>query len=309
MPELNENELQAIKALEYEMIQDQLLEIRIKSIDGRNPIQGIVNKYAATASLYSNPFKLQAMIDEIELSLNRLIKTTNYTGRILGKKAIQTYLEKSERIDRTQRQLRIISNANASQAARRLDLAMLELKKEVGIFKADIDIFAANAKIAGFSKKETLAQLVRAGADKDGIAQGFAKRVKSVAVAARRREKSAAEIGELSKQAKPNEMWVWITISKGPCPDCQIRAGKILPFDRWVKMGLPGSGKTICGKYCRCKLKPASIADKQHPTVREFNLDTDKLVLTTASEERVLRAKKNQYDLLKEKKNASKKNS
>jgi hypothetical protein len=43
-----------------------------------------------------------------------------------------------------------------------------------------------------------------------------------------------------------------------------------------------------------------SIADKKFPTVREFNIDSKKLVLTTASEERILEAKKNQYNYKKE---------
>ncbi len=299
MPELNENELQNIKALEDELIAAQQLEIRIKSTDGRNPIQAIVNTYAVKSSLYSDPAKLKAMVIDLRAALKRYVNTANITGRILGKKAVEKFLLESEKRDIAQKQLRLINQANKRQAERRLSTVYMELEKEAGILKADIALFKANARIANFTAKEQLAQLVIAGKEKEGLAQGFAKRMKRVAVDASRREKEASRIAEFSKTAKPNEQWVWIAVSTRPCPDCGERAGKILTLERWERMGFPGSGRTICGRSCRCTLRPVSIADKEFPTVREFHFDKDKLVLTTASELRVLEAKKNQYDLLK----------
>jgi hypothetical protein len=301
MAELNEKELQAINALGAELIAAQQLEIRLKADDGNNPIQRLVDKFAATASLYDDPNRLKKLISELELTQRQIIKSANITGRILGKKAVASYLDNSERRNVALRKLRLIKLSNAKQAERRLKVATLELRKEAGVFSADINIFKANAKIAGFSDKEILSQLVIAGRDKTGFAQGFAKRVKSINVAAERREKSSSEIDEYRKTALENELWVWVTVSVKPCPDCMERAGKVLPIDRWEKMGLPGSGRTICGRFCRCKLFPESIGEDKFPTVKEFNFNRDKLVLTTASEQRILEAKKNKFNFIKEK--------
>jgi len=304
---LKNDELQSIKALQKELQELQAIEIRIKSADGREPINKIVDSYATTASLYSNPEKLQAMIDELEISLKRYIKNTNFQGKIYTKKAIEKVLAKSEQRDLTQRKLRLITYANEKRASQRLELALLELEKEAGIFKADIKLFIKNAQIAGFKEKEILAQLVKAADDGNGLVQGFAKRVKSVTVASVRREKEAASIDEYRKVTPEDELWVWVTISTKPCPDCQERAGKVLPIDRWEIIGIPGAGRTICGKFCLCKIIPAPVADKEFPTVREFNIDSKKLVLTTASEERILLAKKNSFNYLKGLEDAKKK--
>ena len=295
------DEFQNIKELEQELIASQLLDLRIKANDGRNPIQKIVDFYAVKASLYDDPRRLEKMLNDIKEAYRSYLKTANITGKVLAKKSIMKFLATSENRDKIQRQLRLISKASARQAERRLDLAFTELEKEAMILKADLKIFKKNATIAGFSPKEQLSQLVESGRNKDGIAQGFAQKVKSTTAAAVRREQSAAKIDEYLKVAKDNEQWVWITVSSKPCPDCSERAGKILPYDRWVNMGLPGMGRTICGRACKCDVMPVSIADEKHPTIREFTLNTRDLVLTTASEQRILEAKKNQYNLLKRK--------
>jgi hypothetical protein len=291
---LSNGEIQAINSLEAELIEMQLLENRLQSIDGRNPIQRIVDFFAVKPSLYSDPKRMKTMITELETYLKTQTKTQNIRGRVLGKSAVEAFMSNSERKNVTQKALALITRSNERQALRRLEVSLMELKKEAAILTADIDIFMANAKIAGFSNKETLAQLVRAAGDKDGIAQGFAKRVKSVTTAAIRRERSSSEIDEFKKVALEDEDWQWITISTKPCPDCEARAGKVMKLHQWEKLGLPGSGRTICGKYCRCKLMPFSISEERFKTVKVFDFDKNNLVLTTASEERILKAKKHQ---------------
>ncbi len=291
---LSEGEIQAINSLESELIEIQKFENWLKSDDETNPIQKIVTFFAGKKSLYDDPKRMQKMIDELEKYLAVRAKIANRQARVLGKKALKSFLADSERKTRTQRQLGIITRANARQAKKRLNVAMMELKKNANILKADIEIFKANSKIAGFSTKETLAQLVRAAGDKEGLAQGFAKKVKSVTTAAIRRERSSAKIDEFRKSTPRNAQWQWITVSTKPCPDCEARAGRIMTFREWQKMGLPGSGRTICGKFCRCEFEPLDMAEDRFKTVKVFDFDKDKLVLTTASEERILNAKKHQ---------------
>ena len=248
-----------ITGLEQELIESQILELRILANDGRNPLQSIVNTYAGSASLYSDPVLLQRMIDELKKSLNRYITNANVTGRIMGKKAINKFLEESEIRDRTQKALANISRLNTERAAQRTKLAFMELEQNKNLLKSDIAIFKQNAKIAGFNNKEILSQLVMEGKDKTGVAQAFAKKSKQVAVDAVRRERSAAEIEEYRKVARANEKWEWINISTKPCPDCDARGGRVMTIDRWERMGFPGAGRTICGRACKCRLIPVSI--------------------------------------------------
>ena len=131
------------------------------------------------------------------------------------------------------------------------------------------------------------------GKDKTGVAQAFAKKSKQVAVDAVRRERSAAEIDAYRKVTRANEKWEWINISTKPCPDCDARGGRVMTIERWERMGFPGSGRTICGRACKCRLIPYSIAEERFPDTKAFTFDSKNLVLTTASEERSLKAKSN----------------
>ena len=124
-----------ITGLEQELIESQILELKILANDGRNPMQGIINSYAGTASLYSDPVKLQAMIDQLKIALNRYIIDANITGRIMGKKAINKFLEESEIRDRTQKALANISRLNTERAAQRTKMAFMELEQKTDILK------------------------------------------------------------------------------------------------------------------------------------------------------------------------------
>ena len=80
-----------------------------------------------------------------------------------------------------------------------------------------------------------------------------------------------------------------MTISASPCPDCEIRAGTILSFDEWEKMGKPGDGRTICRSSCLCKLIPVSVSEDLFPDVKTFTWDKESGVLSTASEMRTMK--------------------
>jgi len=287
-------EYQTIELLQEELSDLSNLEKSMKAVDGRNPVQKVIDAYAVTPSLYTDPKKLKDMITALSVALKGYVKSANIKGRLLATKSLERYLSDSEKRDITQRQLRLISQASERQAQRRLSVSLMELQKEHGVLKADIAIFKARQKIAGFSDKEALKQLIIAGKDRNGIVQGFANRIKTINVAAMRRERSAAKITEYKKQAKPKEQWQWITISSKPCPDCEARAGKAMLLSQWERIGLPGSGRTICGAYCKCDLIPYSVAEDLFPTVKVFDWDEKKQVLTTASEARQLRAKSHQ---------------
>lgn len=288
------NELQAIKGLEDELREAQQIEVLMGSIDGRNPVQRIVDGFAASSLLYTNKKELSKMVGMLEGILSEYVKKANIKGKLLAGKELDKYFEKAEKRITSARQLRLINIASDRQAKRRLNVSLLEIEKEKNVLSYDIRIFRERAKVAGFTDKEALKQLVVAGKNKDGLAQGFAKRIKSVNVAAVRRENSAAEIAEYEKKVSPKELWQWISISSKPCPDCEARAGRVMTLSEWQRLGTPGAGRTICGRHCRCKLIPFKVAEEKFPTVKVFDWNKKDLVLTTASEARQLQAFKNQ---------------
>lgn len=292
---MTENEKQAVQDLADELGAAQRIDFGIRRSDGRNIIERSLWPFAVKRSLYDDPEKLREMIKFFEGELERWIKQSNFQGRLLGKAAIEKYLTKSERKDIVQAELTKISAMNKRQIGQRLDIAIAELRRDAGILKADINLFLKNSRLAGLSKKEALSELVSFGRNQEGIVNTFNKRLKSITAAAVRRERTSGEISELRKFAQPKEKWQWIAINKPPklCPDCTARAGKIFTYNEWVKLGLPGTGRTICGPFCYCKLIPIRIADKRFPTAKEFVWDTKELVLTTPGEERRFRAKSN----------------
>ena len=50
--------------------------------------------------------------------------------------------------------------------------------------------------------------------------------------------------------------FVWVTVSNRVCVDCQEREGYTGTFDDFVRIGLPGAGRTVCKEYCYCVLDP-----------------------------------------------------
>ena len=291
MSEINKKQ---IAAMEEEFLKLQRIEIGLG--DKKSKLAQLVKRFGALSALYTKKEKLDRLIEEIDSIIADIAKTGQVRGKVMSIKTMNEFLEKNEKANRTQRLLDMIDRANSKKAQKRMELYAMELAKEKGILKADIDIFFKQAQIAGFSEKDTLKQLVLAAESDAGPVAQFQKRMVSVERAVLRREASAAEIDEYNKIAKPNEKWQWITVSTKPCPDCRIRAGVVLSYDEWKIKGLPGDGRTICGSYCMCKLLPVSVADDLFPNVKTFQWNKESGVLTTASEMRTFGAEKNKGD-------------
>ena len=293
-----------ISDMETEFLKLQKLEFGIKS--DRGAIQQISDKYAVLPTLYTQERVLNEFIKEIDKKLLEIAQSGEVRGRVMAKKTMDRYLDASERANKKMRTLDAIERANKKRQLQRLDLYATETLEQKGILKSQIEIFKKNARNAGFSQKETIKQLVRAGYDKAGPVQGFAKKVKTQGVAIARREAQATKFNEYRKVAKSNEMWQWIAISIKPCPDCRIRAGRIRSLQQWEKLGTPGSGRTICGMGCLCDLYPLSVSEDLFPEAKSFTINKNTGVLVTASEKRSLTAKAAQPVQPKLKRNSKK---
>ena len=63
--------------------------------------------------------------------------------------------------------------------------------------------------------------------------------------------------GEIFEAHKDVGLWTWISVfDKKRCPDCDRRHGQTKTLDQWRSEGLPGAGRTICQRACRCFLSP-----------------------------------------------------
>lgn len=291
MAELNKKQ---IANMQEEFLKLQKLEIAITNDNTKT--KKLLAKYGGVASLYTNPKRLNSLVDELEKIIADLAKTGRVRGTVMSQKTMREYLDKSAKSMHTQRVLDAIDRANSKKAAKRMSLYTTELAREKGIFKSDIDVFFERATVAGYTEKEILKQLVLASEQGTGPVAQLAKRLENVERDVLRREASAAEIDEYRKVLGPEEKWEWITISVNPCPDCEIRAGVVLTFDEWNNQGLPGDGRTICRSSCMCKLMPVSVADELFPEVKTFSWNKTDGVLTTKGEMRIFGAEKNKGD-------------
>jgi translation initiation factor 2 beta subunit (eIF-2beta)/eIF-5 len=283
------NEEEMILALQEELAYAQRIDVRILSEDGM--MHRTVLGAAGRVSLYADPERLDRLIAELERQVKAHLAAAGNKGRLLGKAKLNEFLERSERWERTERAKAAVEKMSERQAGRRLDVALRELRKEGNVLKSDVDIFRRNARIAGMNNRESLRQLVNVTKSKAGPAVEFAKRAKIVARNAVRRERAQAEIDAYREEFPDDAEFQWITVSARPCPDCQQLAGSVKKFSEWRAMNLtPGSGSTICGQACRCKLMPLIVADRMFPTVKEFKWDERKAVLLRPSQMRRVKA-------------------
>jgi|TARA_B100000579_G_C22564620_1_gene726038 SPP1 gp7 family putative phage head morphogenesis protein len=71
------------------------------------------------------------------------------------------------------------------------------------------------------------------------------------------------QLYEYGKKGIKEYRWYAYNVDKA-CPDCQERHGQILPYNEWEQFGVPRSGFSVCGLYCKCELLPVeSWIDKE----------------------------------------------
>ena len=74
---------------------------------------------------------------------------------------------------------------------------------------------------------------------------------------------SSAQIAEILEYAKEGvEEYKWVTVSKNPCPECRVRAGRTEDKEYWDLIGMPRSGFSRCRGNCKCHLEPSTYKGK-----------------------------------------------
>lgn len=281
---LGSSELRNIKALEEQYAAAQRLEFIITSKERTQILRQKMQSAATATTFYMGEKKIRALLDEINDTIEGYIRTAGKAGKLYALEEIEKFIDKSERWGATKSQLRVINKLNEKESTERLAVALTRVEKEFEGLKYDVDIFKKNGALAGYTEKELVKQLTEAARDEVNFIPRFESRVERITAEAARREQFDAKMGEYRKVAAPGDDWQWITISVKPCPDCQARAGSVLPLTEWEKVGLPRQGRTICQYACLCELVPMVIAEKEFPTVKEFVWDPEKTVLSTKAE-------------------------
>ena len=133
--------------------------------------------------------------------------------------------------------------------------------EQVALFlRADSDLLAdkLNLKIrqmmaAGMGEAQVVAALRRDLSAGGPIFSGFKSTFKSTVMP---QVDNIAQGAVVAKNPKARD-WEWVTTSADPCDDCKARHGQVKPYEEWRRLGLPRSGFSVCGDYCKCTLVPA----------------------------------------------------
>lgn len=69
--------------------------------------------------------------------------------------------------------------------------------------------------------------------------------------------------GVVAMGGKTSRAYAWIVVLDGKeCADCHPRHGESRTYEEWVEQGLPRTGWSVCGGYCRCVLFPLELFEK-----------------------------------------------
>ena len=81
----------------------------------------------------------------------------------------------------------------------------------------------------------------------------------------------SAKMGQYQNYDLSTGLFRWITVGGHKiCIDCESRTGLEKTFEEWEKVGLPGSGWSLCQGYCYCVLDPTGeISNKISTDVQE----------------------------------------
>lgn len=108
---------------------------------------------------------------------------------------------------------------------------------------------------SGMSDSEIMSKiqedLYTEGGRLNGIAQASLKRL---GVYTLNRSSLLGQFYVQQRKYKGQTQLKWIIESRNPCKDCFKREGQIKTFSVWVSMGIPKSGFSDCGYYCKCDL-------------------------------------------------------
>lgn len=124
----------------------------------------------------------------------------------------------------------------------------------------------ANAANSGQIELESFAEVL--DMDERGMREALASNTGAVAASLASLNKRVLRIvdqmiadaygsGFTARQLEENAaatLYTWVTTSGNSCPDCINRSGEEHTMQEWELIGRPGSGFSVCGANCKCRL-------------------------------------------------------
>lgn len=134
------------------------------------------------------------------------------------------------------------------------------------IIQADIKLFIAELehevtvlRIGGMSDEAIFASLMDDAQNSGPVFRKFENDIKRTLFGSVQQASIKGELLTYQDAGLDVTELQWVTFSKKPCPDCDIRDGRTEVPLRWQDVGLPGTGWSLCGHSCNCRLMPVEL--------------------------------------------------
>lgn len=134
------------------------------------------------------------------------------------------------------------------------------------VLAADIELFAAELKhavtvrrLGGMSEQAIFNDLLADAQTAGPVFGKFENTIKRTMYGSIQRASNMGELLTYKAAGLDTKLLQWVAFSKKPCPDCDPRDGRIETPEFWATIGLPGTGWSLCGHSCNCRLMSASL--------------------------------------------------
>jgi len=134
------------------------------------------------------------------------------------------------------------------------------------VLAADIELFAAEIKhqvtvlrLGGLSDQAIFDDLMADAATGGPIFGKFENTIKRTMFGSIQRASNMGELTAYRAAGLDVQELQWVAFSEKPCPDCDPRDGRIETPEFWSTIGLPGTGWSLCGHSCNCRLMPVEL--------------------------------------------------
>lgn len=151
-------------------------------------------------------------------------------------------------------------NGEAYDELIRREIEIMEMHLYAGAIRSAVTIetYVKSRVTAGASKTAIKAELLKDLKEGGRIFGEFRNAVKATANGVMSRTRDIAQIDEHGLE----QDFKWVAVlDERTCPDCERRHGQSKSWDEWESEGLPRTGATKCGNYCRCILVPQGVPD------------------------------------------------
>ncbi len=139
----------------------------------------------------------------------------------------------------------------------------ITLEEEMGLFAHRIDVEIRRMRRMGVSDKAIYEMLLLDAKEGGRLFGQFNNSIKGHLYNGIQDASVIGEYDIYQEEGIDTDMREWIVQGSdtGPCPNCAVRTGMVLPYADWIEIGLPGTGWSVCKGACLCRLIPAGLSE------------------------------------------------